>query len=78
MYMAFQMVLVVKNPLANAGNIRHVGSLPRLGRSSGEGHSNPLQYSSLENPMERGAFQVAIHRVTPSCTQLNIQTRIYF
>ena len=76
--MASQMVLVVRNPLANARNISNKGSVPRLGRSSGEGHSNPLQYSYLENPMEREAFQVTIHRITPSWTQLNIQTHIYF
>ena len=78
MYMSSQMVLVVKNPLTNARNIRNMGSVPRLGRSSVEGNSNPLQYSYPENPMERGAFWVAIHRVTPSWTQLNIQTHIYF
>ena len=44
------MALVVKNPPANAGDIRHMGSIPGLGRSSGGGHSNPLQYSCLENP----------------------------
>ena len=44
------MALVVKNPPASAGDIRHMGSIPGLGRSSGGGHSNPLQYSCLENP----------------------------
>ena len=48
------MVLVVKSPPANAGDIRDAGLIPGLGRSPGGGHSNPLQYSSLENPMERG------------------------
>ena len=43
-------VLGVKNPPANAGDVRNVGSIPGLGRSPGEGHSNPLQYSCLENP----------------------------
>ena len=47
------MVLVVKNPSANAGDIRASGSLPGWGRSPGEGHGNPLQYSCLENPMDR-------------------------
>ena len=51
---ASQMVLVVKNLPANAGDIRHVGLIPGLGRSPGEGHGNPLQYSCLENPMDRG------------------------
>ena len=49
------MVLVVKNTPANAGDIRDVGSVPGSGRSPGEGHDNPLQYSGLENPMDRGA-----------------------
>ena len=49
------MALVVKNPLANAGDIRDAGSIPGLGRSPGGGHSNPLQYSCLENAMDRGA-----------------------
>ena len=43
--------------LANAGDIRDVGSIPGLGRSLGGGHGNPLQYSSLENPMGRGTWQ---------------------
>ena len=50
-----QVVLVVKNPLANAGYIRDTGSTPRLGRSPSGGHGNPLQYSCLENPMDRRA-----------------------
>ena len=49
------MVLVVKNLPANAGDIRDMGSIPGLGRSPGGGHDNPLQYSSRENPMDRGA-----------------------
>jgi len=63
---ASQVALVVKNPRANAGDIRDMGSTPGLGRSPRGGHSNPLQYSCLENPMERGAF--AVHRVTKSRT----------
>ena len=51
------MVLVVKNPPANAGDIRDVGSIPGLGRFPGEGHGNPLQYSCLENPVDRGAWR---------------------
>ena len=50
-----QMALVVKNPPANAGDKRDGGSVPGLGRSSGEGHGNPLQYSCLEDLMDRGA-----------------------
>ena len=47
------MALVVKNPPANAEDIRNVGLIPGLGRSPGRGNDNPLQYSCLENPMER-------------------------
>ena len=46
------MALVVKNPPANAGDVRDTGLIPGLGRSPGEGHGNPLQYSCLENPHE--------------------------
>ena len=49
------MALVVKDTPANAGDIRNVGSIPGSGRSPGGGHGNPLQYSCLENPMDRGA-----------------------
>ena len=58
------MELVVKNLSANTGDIRGVGSILGSGRSPGEGHGNPLQYSCLENPMDRGARQVISHRVT--------------
>ena len=51
---ASQVALVVKNPPAKAGDIRDVGSVPGLGRSPGGGHGNPLQYSCLENPKDRG------------------------
>ena len=51
---ASQVVLVVKNPSANAGDIRDVGSIPGSGRSPGGQHGNPLQHSCLENPMDRG------------------------
>ena len=65
---ASQVVLVVKNLPANAGNVRDLGSIPGLGRSSGGGHGNPLQYSCLENPMDKGAWQVMVHGVTKSQT----------
>ena len=55
---------MVKNLSANAGDIRDVGSIPGLGRSPGGGHGNPLQYSCLENPTDRGAWQATVHRVT--------------
>ena len=61
---AFQGALVVKNLPANAGHVRDVGSIPGSGRSSGRGHGNPLQYSCLENPMGRGAWQATVHGVT--------------
>ena len=60
------MTLVVKNPPANAGDIRDVGSNLRVGRSPAGGHGNPLQYSCLENPMDRGAWRASVHGVTKS------------
>ena len=51
-----QGVLLVKNPSANAGDVRDAVSIPGSGRSPGGGHGNPLQYSCLENPMDRGAW----------------------
>ena len=63
-------MLVVKNLPANAGDIRDMGLIPRLGRSPAEGNGYPLQYSCLENPMDRGAWQATVHRVTKSCTRL--------
>ena len=65
-----QVALVVKNPPANAGDIRDAGSIPELGRCSGGGRGIPLQYSCLENPMNRGAWQAVVHRVTQSWTLL--------
>ena len=56
---------VIKNPPANAGD---VGLIPGSGRSPGEGHGNPIQYSCLENPMDRGAWWATVHRVSKSCT----------
>ena len=61
---------MVKNPPANAGDIGDMGSIPRLGKSPGGGHGTPLQYSCLENPMVRGAWQVAVHGVAHIQTQL--------
>ena len=60
---------MAKNPSANAGDTRGLGSIPGLGRSPGEGNGNPLQYSCLENPMDRGAWWPTVHRVQ-SVTQL--------
>ena len=67
---ASQVVLVVKNPPANAEDIRGVGLIPGLGRSSGGGHGNPLQYSYLENPIDSGAWRATVHKFTQSQTQL--------
>ena len=61
---------MIKNLPANAGDIRDAGSIPRLGRSPGGGHGNPLQYSHLENPIDRGAWWVTVHPVTESGTRL--------
>ena len=65
------MALVVKSPSANAGDSRNVGSIPGSGRSPGGGNVHPLQYSCLENPMDRRAWQATIHGVTKSQTQLS-------
>ena len=56
---------MVKNPPANAGD---AGSIPGLGRSPGGENDNPLQYSCLENPMDRGAWKAAVHGVSESDT----------
>ena len=64
---------VVKNPPANAGDARDVGSIPGLGRSSGGGHGNPFQYSCLKNPMDRGAWWSTDQRVAKSWTRLSTQ-----
>ena len=61
---------MLRNLPANAGDIRDLGSIPRLGRSPGQGHGNPLQHSCLENPMDRGAWWTMVHGVTKHQTQL--------
>ena len=58
---ALQVAPVVRDPLANAGDIRDVSSVSGSGGSPGEGHGNPLQYSCLENPMNRGAWWATVH-----------------
>ena len=55
---------MVKNLPANAGDIEAAGLIPGLGRSPGRGNGNPLQYSGLENPMDRGAWWATVHGVT--------------
>ena len=54
---------MVKNPRANAGNLRDAGSIPGSGRSPGGGNGNPLQYSCLENPLDKGAWWAMVHGV---------------
>ena len=61
---ASQGVVVVKNLPAYGGDVRAVGSIPGLGRSPGGGHGNPLQYSCLENPMDRGTWGAPVHGVS--------------
>ena len=63
-----QVAPVVKNPPVNAGDIRDKGSVPGLGRSPGRGHGNPLHYSCLENPMDRGAWWATANSVSKSQT----------
>ena len=58
--------LGVQDPPANAGDFRDTGSIPGSGRSPGGGHGNPLQYSCLENPMDRGTLWATVHRVAGS------------
>jgi len=62
--------LVVKNPSANAGDKRNTGLIPGSGRSPGGGNGNPLQYSCLENSMDRGAWWATVHGVAKSQTRL--------
>ena len=61
-------MLVVKNPPANTGNVRDAGLTAGLGRSPEGGHGNPLQYSCLENPMDREAWRTLVHGVLESDT----------
>ena len=63
-------VLLIKKLPANAGDIRDTGSIPGFGRSPGEGHGNPLQYSCLEKPLDRGARHTTVHRGAKSRTRL--------
>ena len=72
-----QVALVVKNMPAIAGDIRDTGSIPGSGRSPGGGHGNLLQYSWLENPMDRGAWQAIVHSVTKSWTRLSHLARTH-
>ena len=70
LFWASQVALVVKNLLATAGDRRDASLIPGLRRSPGEGHSNPLQYSLMENPMDRRAWRATVHKVAQSWTGL--------
>ena len=61
---------MVKNPPANAGDIRNIGSIPEWERSPGGGNGNLFQYSCLENPADKGAWWATVHRVAKSQTGL--------
>ena len=65
---ASQVALVLKNPPVNAGDIRDAGLISGSSRSLGGGNGDSLQYSCLENPMNRGAWRATVHRVTKSWT----------
>ena len=64
------MALAAENPPANEGDLRDTGSIPGSGRSPGGGHGNPLQYSCLENPTDRGSWRATVQKVAKSWTQL--------
>ena len=66
-----QATVVVKNLPANAGDLRHVDLILVLGKSSGEGNGNPIQYSCMKNPMDGGVWQDTVHGVTKSQTRLS-------
>ena len=65
-YLTSQMMLVVKIPPSNAGDVRDTSSIPGSGRPPRGGHGNPLQYSCLENPMDRGVWWAIVHGVANS------------
>ena len=69
--MSFPGGTVVKNPPGNAGDEGDAGLIPGLGRSPEEGNGNPLQYYSLETPMDRGGWWATVHGITKSQTQLS-------
>ena len=66
--MGFPSGSAVKESTCNAGAVGDVGSIPELGISPGGGYGNPLQYSCLDNPMDRGAWWATVHRVAKSWT----------
>ena len=74
---ASHVVVMVENPPASAGHVRVAGSIPASERSPGRGQGNPLQYSCLENPTDRGAWPAAVPRVPQSLAQLNDLARMH-
>ena len=72
-YLGLPLWLSGKEPACSAGDIGDSGSIPELGRSPGGGHGNLLQYSCLENPMDRGTWWTVVHWVTESWTRLMIR-----
>ena len=68
---------LVKNLPANAGDVRDMGSIPGVGRSSGEGNGKPLQYSCLKNPMDGGTWWATVHGVEKSRTRLSDFTSLH-
>ena len=71
------MALLVKNLPGNAGDIRDMGSTPGSGRSPGEGHGSPLQYSCLENLRDKGAWQATVHGVITVARMQHSQELLY-
>ena len=70
-FMGFQVAQVVKNPPANAGDARDSSSIPGSGSSPGGGNGYSLQYSFLENPMDRGVWRATVHGLAKSWTRLS-------
>ena len=68
--------MVVENPPASAGDVRDASPIPEWGRSPGGGHGNPLQYSCLENPMDRGAWRATFQMIAKSQTRLSGQLHL--
>ena len=68
---------MVKDPPASAGDRRDLGLIPELGRPPGGGHGNPLQYSCLENPVDRGAWRAIVHGVTKSRMRMSNKHTLY-
>ena len=72
-----KVTLVVKDLPVNAGDRKDAGSIPGLGRSSGVGNGNPLQYSCLGNPMDRGAWWATVHGIAKSWTRVSTQAHTH-